>query len=154
MGQIYLKLSQLASISENIDNPDFYIRRKGSVKTLGDVSKQRPEGSHKSSWFGIKLNEIGIRFIDPDFLYYVMMAEKSKGTWAKIAKGTLDLVHIKKSDIGSLSFPVKLPVELDDTDLEKNSSDSNRSTLTIKSRSRNLLNIFKAASGDSSKMKS
>lgn len=154
MRQIIPELSQLASISENIDEPDFYIRRKGSVKTLGDVSKQRPEGSHKSSWLGIKLNEIGIRFIDPDFLYYIMMTEKSKGTWAEIAKGTLNLVHITKSDIESFKLPFKLPVELDDSELEKNSSDSNHNTLTIRSRSRNLLNIFKATSGDSSKVKS
>ena len=154
MRQTIPELSQLASISENIDEPDFYIRRKGSVKTLGDVSKQRPEGSHKSSWLGIKLNEIGIRFIDPDFLYYIMMTEKSKGTWAKIAKGTLNLVHITKSDIESFKLPFKLPVELDDSELEKNSSDSNHNTLTIKNRSRNLLNIFKAASGDSAKMES
>jgi hypothetical protein len=143
MRQIVLNLSQLASISENIDDPDFYIRRNGSVKTLGDVSKERPEGSHQSSWFGIKLNDIGKRFIDPNYLYHVMMNLKNKGTWAKIAKGTLDLVHITISDIGSLSFAFELPVELDDSELEKNSSDSNRNTLTIKNRSRNLLNIFK-----------
>lgn len=150
MRKVLISLSQLATISSDVQEPDFYIRRKGSEKSLGDVSKTRPEGSHKSSWFGIKLSDIGKEFLDPNYLYYVMMNVKNQGTWRQLAKGTLELVHITKEDIGSLAFEV----QVDDSDLDKKSSASYHSIVRTSNRSKSLFRLFKLAAGDSSKMES
>lgn len=140
-----ITLSQLATISSEVKDPDFYIRKKGSQKSLGDISKNKPEESPSSSWFGIKLNDLGRKYLDPDYLYYLMMNVQAQGVWAQIAIGSTKLVHIRKEDIGSLTFEIPD----DEPSIEKESSSN---LLKIKKNSNRIFNLFKLASGDSSKM--
>lgn len=125
-----LKLSQLAEISSTIDDADFYLRKTGSENSIGDVVKRLPDGTARSSWFGIKLNDLGRKYIDPTYLYYLMMNLKNQKFW--MPKGTLNLVHITKNDVASLKF--QLQVEEGDFAIEKESR--------LK-----LLKLFKIANG-------
>jgi hypothetical protein len=125
-----LKLSQLAKISSTIDEADFYIRKTGSKNSIGDVVRKLPDGTARTSWFGIKLNYLGRKYIDPGYLYYFMMNLKNQGFW--IPRGTLDLVHITIHDIENIRFP--LQVEEGDFAIEKESR--------LK-----LLRLFKIANG-------
>jgi hypothetical protein len=112
-----LKLSQLAEISSTIDDADFYLRKTGSENSIGDVVKRLPDGTARSSWFGIKLNDLGRKYIDPGYLYYLMMNLKNQKFWMPM--GTLNLVHITKNDVANLKF--ELQVEEGDFAIEKES---------------------------------
>lgn len=132
-----IKLSDLATISEKIDDADFYVRRKGSELTLGDVSLERPEGSHASSWFGIKLNSLGLKYLEPKYLYYLMMNLKFRGFYLPLARGTTGLVNFRKEDIGSIVF--QIPDENLEQPIDKTSFDRNLRILKIQNIAKKLL---------------
>ena len=127
------KLSDFATISSEVENPHFYIRRKGSLKSdlkpgkytgaIGEVSKERPEASHKSSWFGIKLNETGLMYFDPNYLYYFMMNIYNQGVWDMFGHGSLRLVNLRKDDIDQvIRFSPAQEIPKETVDLDKKSS--------------------------------
>jgi len=132
-----VKLSNLATISENIDDADFYVRKKGSQSTLGEVSKERPEDSHDSSWFGIKLNSLGLKYLEPKYLYYLMMNLKFNGFYLPLARGTTKLVNFRKEDIGNIVF--QIPDESFEQPMDKTSFDRNLRILKIQNIAKKLL---------------
>jgi hypothetical protein len=132
-----VKLSNLATISENIDDADFYVRKKGSQSTLGDVLKERPEDSHDSSWFGIKLNSLGLKYLEPRYLYYFMMNLKFSGFYLPLARGTTKLVNFRKEDIGNIIF--QIPDESLEQTIDKTSFDRNLRILKIQNIAKKLL---------------
>lgn len=136
-----VKLSDLPTISEKIDDADFYVRRKGSESTLGDVSRERPGGSHASSWLGIKLNSLGLKYLEPNYLYYLMMNLKFRGFYLPLARGTTGLVNFRKEDIGNIVFqiPDEIPDENPEYPMDKTSFDRNLRILKIQNIAKKIL---------------
>lgn len=91
------RLKDLARVSTNMPDADFWIIRKGSDKTVGTPVKEfNPER------IGIKIVRTDV--LDPQYLYYTMMHLHNQGYFAKVAVGTLKLVNIKVADVANISF--------------------------------------------------
>jgi len=92
-----MKLQQIAIVKTNFPNADFYITRKGSLKTVGKPTKTfRPQD------IGIKVTEE--KLIYWDYLYYCFLNLYNTGQWQPLANGTLALVHIKVSDVKNIDL--------------------------------------------------
>ena len=91
------RLKDLATIKTNFPEADFWLQRKGSVKTIGTPTKSfSPEN------IGIKVAALDV--IDPGYLYYMMMHIHNTGYWQQFAKVALQLVHISTSDVANIKF--------------------------------------------------
>lgn len=87
-----MKLSDLATIRTNFPEADFWLVRRGSLKTCGQPVRQfSPEH------IGVKVTRTDILL--PDYLYYCMAHIHSNGVWEQLATGTLNLVNIRVSDV-------------------------------------------------------
>lgn len=85
-------LSDVCSIKTHFEGADFWIIRRGSLKTVGGVTRDfNPEH------IGIKVENTSILL--PDFLYYCLMNLHQQGRWESMANGSLSLVNIKVSDV-------------------------------------------------------
>lgn len=90
-----MKLSDVCVIKTNFPEADFWIARRGSVKTVGAVTRE-----FSKYHIGIKVIETEI--LIPDYLYYVFMNFHHQGEWKNRAKGTLQLVHITVADVKNI----------------------------------------------------
>lgn len=93
----HLTLSDLAEISTNMLNADFWIRRSGSINSVGEIlTNFNPDA-------------IGIRVtatdkLNPSYLKYVFQYLHMKGTWKQLSTGAINLVHIKVTDVKNLKI--------------------------------------------------
>lgn len=90
-----MRLTDVATIKTGLKQADFWIVRRGSLKTVGSVSRE-----YNPEHIGIKVNRTDILL--PDYLYYWFMAIHQAKTWEPIANGTLSLVNIKVSDVRNI----------------------------------------------------
>jgi len=90
-------LKDLVKMSVGMPDADFWIRRSGQLKSLGEPSKQFDPDK-----IGIKVTATNI--IDPNYLYYVFMNLQNQGVFAQMATGSTGLQHIKISSLAKIPF--------------------------------------------------
>ena len=90
-----MKLSDVATIKTNFPNADFWIIRRGSLKTVG-----KPSHSFSAESIGVKVERTDILL--PQFLYYCFLNIHAQGRWEVLATGSLSLVNIRVSDVSSI----------------------------------------------------
>lgn len=88
-------LSDVCSIKTQFKDADFWIVRRGSLKTVGMVTRE-----YNPEHIGVKVLRTDILL--PDYLYYCMMNVHSQKVWEPLANGTLSLVNIKVSDVRNI----------------------------------------------------
>ncbi|GAB3194788.1 hypothetical protein ABID22_000106 [Pontibacter aydingkolensis] len=85
------KLQGLVTIRLGMPDADFYIKRKGAEKTVG-----QPTDEYSKEYYGVKVNR---EFLVPRYFYYVIMHLHQQGHFQRHAKGTLRLQHITLDDL-------------------------------------------------------
>lgn len=98
----FTTLGDLIEVGKDIENPDFYFQRQGSVDSIGKVSKHLEKKT--DSWWGVKVKESAKDKLDAGYLYYLLMHIGGKGYWKSLARGTTNLQSIRKEDL--LSIPI------------------------------------------------
>jgi hypothetical protein len=90
-----MKLSDVATIQTNYPDADFWIVRRGSLKTVGSPSYEfNPES------IGIKVTRTDL--VLSRYLYYCLLHLHQSGIWEPVATGTLSLVNFKVSDVKNI----------------------------------------------------
>ena len=92
-----MRLKDVATIKTNFPEADFWIVRRGSIKTVGT-----PVQEFNVEHIGIKVENTQILL--PRFLLICFESLHLEGRWEAIAKGTLKLVHINISDIRNIEL--------------------------------------------------
>lgn len=87
-----MKLQDVAKISTNAPDADFWIVRRGTIKAVG-----KPTYVFNFEHIGVKVIRTDILL--PEYLYYCLMHLHSSGQWETLATGSLSLVNIRVSDI-------------------------------------------------------
>jgi len=87
-----MKLSDLATIRTNFPDADFWLVRRGSLKTCG-----QPVRDFNPEHIGVKV--VRTDLLLPDYLYYCMQHLHTSKVWEPMATGTLSLVNIGISDV-------------------------------------------------------
>ncbi|MGC0987134.1 hypothetical protein WKH15_21700 [Pantoea agglomerans] len=87
-----MKLSDVATIRCSFPEADFWLVRRGSLKTCG-----QPVRVYNPEHFGVKVIRTDILL--PEYLYLCMEHLHSRGMWEPLATGTLSLVNIQVSDV-------------------------------------------------------
>ncbi|AEB22168.1 hypothetical protein ICQ89_004428 [Salmonella enterica] len=90
-----MKLSDVATIKTNFPDADFWIVRRGSLKTVGEPS------------YTFNPESIGVKVTRPDlvlsrYLYYCFLHLHQSKVWEPVATGSLSLVNIKVSDVKNI----------------------------------------------------
>lgn len=88
-------LSDVATIRVNFPEADFWLVRRGSLKTVG-----KPVDSFYSEHIGIKVTRTDLLL--PRFLWYCMEHLHKSNQWEQLATGTLELVNIRISDVKNI----------------------------------------------------
>ncbi len=91
------KLFNIAKVKTNYPEADFWIIRKGSEFTVGT-----PTRTYSPEYFGVKVERTDI--VIPDYLYYALTHLSNVGYFQRLARGTLSLKHITKSDVENIRF--------------------------------------------------
>lgn len=87
-----MKLSDVATIKTNFPDADFWLVRRGSLKTCGEPTKIfNPEH------IGVKVVRTDILL--SDYLYYCLMNLHRSKVWEARVTGSLSLVNIRVSDV-------------------------------------------------------
>lgn len=90
-------LGDLCEIRTNFEHADFWLIRKGSRHKVGTPTKEfMPE------YIGIKVEESAKDIILPSYLFYAMQYLHSKKYFENLAKGSLNLQHIRVEDVKSI----------------------------------------------------
>lgn len=92
-----MRLSDVATIKTHYPEADFWLVRRGSLKTCGQPSRE-----YNPEHIGIKVTRTDILL--PDYLYYCMMWLHQSKRWEALATGTLSLVNIKVSDVRTIEL--------------------------------------------------
>ena len=92
-----MKLQDVATISTNMKDADFWIVRRGSLKTVG-----KPLREFNPEHIGIKVLRTDLLL--PDYLFYCMMHLHSSQQWEPLATGSLSLVNIRVSDVQRITL--------------------------------------------------
>ncbi|MCE2597175.1 hypothetical protein K6Y31_20585 [Motilimonas cestriensis] len=92
-----MKLSDIATIATNLQDADFWLVRRGSLKTCG-----KPSTTFNKEHIGIKV--INTDLMHPRYLYYCFEDLHSRGVWEPLATGTLSLVNIRVSDVRQIEL--------------------------------------------------
>jgi len=92
-----MKLSDVCTIQTNYPEAHFWIIRRGSAESVG-----KPVRVFYKEHIGIKVNRIDILL--PDYLYYCFVSIHNTGYWKRLATGTLNLVHIRVSDVRTIEL--------------------------------------------------
>ncbi|MBE5254667.1 hypothetical protein [Mixta mediterraneensis] len=92
-----MKLSDLATIRTNFPEADFWLVRRGSLKTCG-----QPVREFNPEHIGVKVERTDLLL--PDYLYYCMQHLHTSRVWEPLATGTLSLVNIRVSDVGNIAL--------------------------------------------------
>lgn len=87
-----MKLSDVATIKTNFPDADFWLVRRGSLKTCGE-----PTRTFNPEHIGIKVVRTDILLAD--YLYYCLMNLHQNKVWEVRATGSLALVNIRVSDV-------------------------------------------------------
>lgn len=120
---IPVSLGKFIDIGTHIDSPDLYFRRKGSLETLGTVFKKEPEDYRDDSFYKIKINNFGEKYLDKGYLYILLEYLKLKGTWKSLAGGTTNLVNLSLKDVKNIKLSIEVSKDdLEQFDISKNSS--------------------------------
>lgn len=90
-----MKLSDVAAIKTNFPEADFWIVRRGSLKSVG-----KPESVFNSEHIGIKVERRDILL--PAYLKLCFEHLHSQKVWEPLATGSLELVNIHVSDVKSI----------------------------------------------------
>lgn len=89
------KLRDLAIVKTNFPEADYWVRRKGSEDTVGQViNEYSPEN------IGIKITRKDLLL--PEYHRYVMINQHLKGYWKNKSTGTLNLKNIKVEDVANM----------------------------------------------------
>ncbi|GAB6264259.1 hypothetical protein PSSHI_45030 [Photobacterium sp. R1] len=92
-----MKLSDVATIKTNFPDADFWIVRRGSLKSVGQpVQEFNPEH------IGVRVDRTDLLL--PRYLYYCFEAIHLERKWEPLTTGTLSLVNIRVSDIRSIEL--------------------------------------------------
>lgn len=92
-----MRLGDVATIKTNFPDADFWLVRRGSLKSCGSPSREfNPEH------IGIKVIRTDILL--PDYLYYCMMWLHQSKVWEARATGSLSLVNITISDVRNIEL--------------------------------------------------
>lgn len=90
-----MKIKHFALVKTNMKDADFWIVRKGSLRTVGMVSRLfNPEN------IGIKIQKCVA--VNSTFLYYWVETQYNNGYFRMCCRGTLSLVHITISDVENI----------------------------------------------------
>ena len=92
-----MKLSDLATIRTNFPEADFWLVRRGSLKTCG-----QPVREFNPEHIGVKVERTDILF--PNYLYYCMQHLHASKVWEPLATGSLSLVNIRVSDVRNIAL--------------------------------------------------
>lgn len=92
-----MKLNDVATIKTNYPDADFWLVRRGSLKTCG-----KPVMEYNPEHIGVKVIRTDV-FL-PRYLFYVFEALHSLRRWEPIATGTLSLVNIRVSDVRNIEL--------------------------------------------------
>jgi hypothetical protein len=90
-----MKLGDLCTIKTNFPDADFWLVRKGMESKCG-----KPHKEYNPEDIGIKVTATDI--ILPSYLYYVMMHLHNSGYYRDKTIGSLNLKHIRSSDIKNI----------------------------------------------------
>ncbi len=91
------KLSQIACVSTNFENADFWIIRRGSEKNVG-----RPVEEFSKYHFGVYVVTRGL--VLPKWLFYKLTHIHNTGYFVPLARGTLQLKHIVLEDVEKITL--------------------------------------------------
>jgi hypothetical protein len=92
-----LRLDEVATVKTNFPEADFWLIRRGSLKTCGQPTYQfNPEH------IGIKVERTDILLAS--YLFYCMEHLHKQGRWEAFAGGILALVNIRVSDVRSIGL--------------------------------------------------
>jgi len=94
------KLKNFATIKTNFSDADFWIIRRGSLKTVG-----KPVKEFNPEHIGISVTRTDI--INPDYLYYVFMHLHSQGYFANHSSGVTNLVNITPDIVKNIPLSFK-----------------------------------------------
>lgn len=90
-----MKLSDVATIKTNFPDADYWLVRRGSLKTCGE-----PTRTFNPEHIGIKIVRTDILL--PDYLYYCLIHLHQSKVWEVRATGSLNLVNIRVSDVKNI----------------------------------------------------
>lgn len=90
-----MKLSDVATVKTNFPDADFWLVRRGSLKSVGLPS------------YDFNPESIGVRVIKSElvmsrYLYYCFLHLHQSGVWQPLATGSLELVNIMVSDVKNI----------------------------------------------------
>ena len=86
------KLGDLISIKIDDPNADLWVIRRGSIDRVG-----KPQRTYSKEAFGVTVTRPDL--LMPEYLYYMLEHLWLQGLWKRMARGTLALVSIRKSDL-------------------------------------------------------
>jgi len=92
-----MKLSDVATIKTNFAEADFWIVRRGSLKTVGE-----PSYTFNRESIGIKVSRQDI--VLSRYLYYCFLHLHQSRVWEPVATGSLSLVNIRVSDVANITL--------------------------------------------------
>ena len=92
-----MKLYDVATVKTNFPEADFWIVRRGSLKSVG-----KPTREFYAEHIGIKVIKTDI--LIPDYLMICMEYLHKRGVWEPRATGSLSLVNIRVSDVKSIEL--------------------------------------------------
>jgi len=92
-----MKLSDVATIKTNFAEADFWIVRRGSLKTVGE-----PSYTFNRESIGIKVTRQDL--VLSRYLYYCLLHLHRSGVWEPVATGSLSLVNIRVSDVANITL--------------------------------------------------
>ena len=91
-----MRLKDLCEFKTDFPEADFWLVRKGDISTVGKPTKEfNPEN------IGVKVIREDI--LNSDYLFYVFIYLQQSGQLSSLAEGSLNLKHIKISDIKNIS---------------------------------------------------
>ncbi|WP_337049987.1 hypothetical protein [Serratia fonticola] len=92
-----MKLNDVATVKTNFPEADFWLVRRGSLKTCGQPTYQfNPEH------IGIRVERTDI--LVPAYLFYCMEYLHKQQYWEVLATGSLTLVNIRVSDVKAIGL--------------------------------------------------
>ena len=92
-----MRLKDVCEFKVDFPEADFWLVRKGSEKTVGTRTK-----NFSPEHIGVKVTRTDL--LVPDYLYYIFMYLQQQGLFGQISSGTLELKHIRVSDIKEIKI--------------------------------------------------
>jgi hypothetical protein len=88
-------LSDVCTIKTHFEDADFWIVRRGSLKTVGE-----PVRIYNPEHIGIKV--LNAEILLPDYLFYCMDYLHGQRLWEAKATGSIALVNIRVTDVRNI----------------------------------------------------